>query len=101
MSDAQVFLVKPHKKRMAAGSSLLRELLLGPLAVSGRFASRYEPFDWSELRMDVGSDPTSTWFFSAEIDSVDYSTPTSLIIWFWLDSTNSVFLNFSKPKSIL
>ncbi|CBJ26900.1 putative periplasmic protease [Ectocarpus siliculosus] len=39
MTDAQVFLVKPHKKKMAAGSGLLRELLLGPLAVSGRFAS--------------------------------------------------------------
>ncbi|CAB1115936.1 unnamed protein product [Ectocarpus sp. CCAP 1310/34] len=39
MSDAQVFLVKPHKKKMAAGSSLLRELLFGPLAISGRFAS--------------------------------------------------------------
>lgn len=42
MSDSQVFLVKQHKKKMiGGGSSLLRALLLGPLAKAGGFGFRW------------------------------------------------------------
>lgn len=40
MPDAQVFLVKQHKKKIGSGSGLLRALLLGPLSTAASFASR-------------------------------------------------------------
>lgn len=41
MPDAQVFLVKQHKKKLGGGPSLLRALLLGPLNTAASFASRF------------------------------------------------------------
>ncbi|CAM9837946.1 unnamed protein product, partial [Scytosiphon promiscuus] len=40
MSDSQVFLIKQHKKKIGGGTTLLRALLLGPLARAGGFGSR-------------------------------------------------------------
>ena len=41
MANAQVFLVKQHKKKVGSGPSLLRALLLGPLSTAANFAARY------------------------------------------------------------
>lgn len=62
MADADVFLVKQHLPKAKKGISLLRHLLLGPLASNRRFVTRFVwVTDESERRGATLDDVLPSW----------------------------------------